>query len=62
MRPPQGETVPKPGAADAIVFKDFIAYGLHLSAMQFLQEVLENFKVQLHHLTPNGILTLSKFC
>jgi hypothetical protein len=24
--------------------------------------VLETFKVQLHHLTPNGILTLSKFC
>ena len=24
--------------------------------------VLETFKVQLHHLTPNGVLTLSKFC
>jgi hypothetical protein len=23
--------------------------------------VLETFKVQLHHLTPNGILTQSKF-
>jgi hypothetical protein len=28
----------------------------------FLRLVLESFKVQLHHLTPNGILTLSKFC
>lgn len=30
--------------------------------IRFLQEVLGSFKVQLHHLTPNSILTLSKFC
>jgi len=62
VRPPQGETIPKSGAVDVVVFKDFLANGLCLSVVQFLREVLENFKVQLHHLTPNGILTLSKFC
>lgn len=32
------------------------------SPVYFLQLVLETFKVQLYHLTPNEILTLSKFC
>lgn len=27
-RPPKGETVPRPGAADAIIFKDFFASAL----------------------------------
>lgn len=58
---PKGETIPRPGAADAVVFKDFFACGLRFSAVRFLREVLESFKVQLHHLTPNGILTLNKF-
>jgi len=48
--------------SQAVVVKDFFACGLRFPAVRFLQEVLENFKVQLHHLTPNGILTLSKFC
>jgi len=61
-RPQQGETVPRSGVADAVVFKDFFACGLRFPAVRFLREVLENFKVQLHHLTPNSILTLSKFC
>jgi hypothetical protein len=44
------------------VFRDFFACGLRFPAAQFLRHVLEAFEVQLHHLTPNGILTLSKFC
>lgn len=58
----KGETVPKPGAANAMVFKDFFACGLCFPAVRFLCEVLECFKVQLHHLTPNGVLALSNFC
>jgi hypothetical protein len=54
--------VPNPQAADAIVFRDFFAYDLCFTATRFLRHVLEAFEVQLHHLTPNGILTLSKFC
>jgi len=59
---PQGETVPKPGKDYAVVFKDFFAYGLRLPSVKFLHEVLEEFDVQIHHLTPNGFRTLSKFC
>ena len=61
-RLPHGETVPRPEVDEAIVFKDFFACGLQIPPIYFLRLVLENFKVQLHHLTPNGILMLSKFC
>ena len=61
-RPSGGETVPKLEKNEAVVFKDFFACGLRFLAIYFLRLVLETFKVQLHHLTPNGILTLSKFC
>ena len=59
---PQGETIPRPGAADVMVFKDFFTCGLRFLAVWFLWEALEDFEVQLHHLTPNDILTISKFC
>ena len=62
VKPPQGEMIPKPQAADAVVFKDIFLCGLHFLAACFLCQVQEAFKVQLHHLTPNGIVTLSKFC
>ena len=61
-RPSSGEFVPKPEKDEAFVFKDFFSCFLRLPVVYFLPLVLETFKVQLHHLTPNGILTLSKFC
>ena len=61
VKPLQWETIPKPQAADAVVFKDFFLCGLHFPAAHFLCQVLEAFEVQLHHLTPNDIVTLSKF-
>lgn len=58
---PRGETVPHPEIDEAVVFKEFFACGLQIPAVHLLRLVLETFKLQLHHLTPNGILTLSKF-
>jgi hypothetical protein len=58
----QGETIPMPGKDYAVVFRDYFACGLHLPSVRFLREVLEEFDVQIHQLTPNGFLTLSKFC
>jgi hypothetical protein len=52
VKPPQGEIVPRPQAADAMVFKDFFLYGLHFLAACFLRQVLKAFEVQLHQLTP----------
>lgn len=59
---PRGEMVPQPKADEAIMFKDFFSYGLWIPPIYFLRLVLETFKVQLHHLMLNEILTLSKFC
>ena len=62
LMPPEGETIPKPKAADTVVFMDFFLCGLRFPWAQFLHQVLEAFEVQLHHLMPNGIVALSKFC
>jgi len=60
--PSVGETIPKPPEGFAVVFKDFFMCGLRFPCTSFLGQVLEAFRVQLHHLNPNGFLTLSKFC
>ena len=62
VKPPHGETIPKPQAADVVVFKDFFLCGLRFPTTRFLRHVLEAFEVQLHQLIPNGIVTRSKFC
>jgi len=54
--------IPKLQATDAMVFKDLLLCSRRFLAARFLRQVLEAFEVQLHHLTPNGIVTLSKFC
>ena len=61
VKPLEGETITKPKATDVVVFRDFFLCGLRFPVARFLRQVLEAFKVQLHHLTPNGIVTLSKF-
>ena len=61
VKPLEGETIPKPMAADTIVFRDFFLYGLRFLVACFLHQVLEAFEVQLHHLTPNGIVILASF-
>ena len=60
--PPRSETVPQPEVDEVVVFKDFFACGLRIPLVYFVRLVLKIFKVQLHHLTPNGVLTLSKIC
>lgn len=59
-RPLGNETTPRPEVNKAVVFKDFFACGLRFPLVHFLRSVLESFNVQLHHLTPNGILYLTK--
>jgi hypothetical protein len=61
-KPPQGEIVLSPGKDYTVVFKDYFSCGLHLPSVKFLRHVLKEFDLWIHHLTPNGFLTLSKFC
>jgi hypothetical protein len=54
--------MPSLGKDYAVVFKDYFSCGLHLPSAKFLCQVLEEFELQIHYLTPNDFLTLSKFC
>ena len=37
VKPPEGETIPKPKAANAVVFRDFFLCGLHFATVRFLR-------------------------
>ena len=54
--------MPSPSKDYTVVFKDYFSCGLRLPSVKFLRQVLEEFDLQIHHLTLNGFLTLSKFC
>jgi hypothetical protein len=43
------------------VFEAFFAAGLRLPAHRFVGEVLRRFNVQIHQLTPNVVVALSKY-
>ena len=46
VKPLEGETIHKPKATDAVVFRDFFLCGLRFLAACFLCQVLEAFEVQ----------------
>jgi hypothetical protein len=58
-RVPRAEEVPEP-EGELVVFKAFFAAGLRLPAHRFVGEVLRRFNVQIHQLTPNVVVALSK--
>jgi hypothetical protein len=59
-RVPGTEEVPEP-EGELVVFEAFFAAGLRLPAHQFVGEVLRRFNVQIHQLTPNAVVALSKY-
>jgi hypothetical protein len=54
------EEVPGP-EGELVVFEAFFAAGLRLPAHRFLGEVLRRFNIQIHQLTPNAVVALSKY-
>jgi hypothetical protein len=54
------EEVPEP-EGELVVFEAFFAAGLRLPAHRFVGEVLRRFNVQIHQLTPNAVVALSKY-
>ena len=54
------EKVPEP-EGELVVFEAFFAAGLRLPAHRFVGEVLRRFNVQIHQLTPNAVVALSKY-
>jgi hypothetical protein len=59
-RVPGTEEVPKP-EGELVVFEAFFVAGLRLPAHRFVGEVLHRFNVQIHQLTPNAVVALSKY-
>ena len=45
----------------SLCLRDFFIVVLRMTWVRFVKDVLEAFSVQLHQLTPNGILALTKF-
>jgi hypothetical protein len=59
-RVPGTEEVPAP-EGELVVFEAFFTAGLRLPAHRFVGEVLRRFNVQIHQLTPNAVVALSKY-
>jgi hypothetical protein len=55
------ETIPKPENDEVVVFKSFFKAGLRFPLHRMIPDVLENFEIYLHQLTPNDIVRLSVF-
>jgi hypothetical protein len=55
------ETISKLENDEVVVFKSFFKAGLRFSLHGMIADVLENFEIYLHQLTPNAIVRLSVF-
>jgi hypothetical protein len=55
------ENTPKPKDDEVVVFKSFFRVGLRIPLNEMIEEVLDNFEIFLHQLTPNAIVRLSIF-
>jgi hypothetical protein len=55
------ETTPTPEKDEVVVFRSFFRAGLRFPLNEMIGEVLENFEIYLHQLTPNAIVRLSVF-
>jgi hypothetical protein len=58
---PSTVSVPDPQENVAVVFEDFFTTSLHIPLHLILLDILRKFQVQLHQLTPNAIVLISKF-
>jgi hypothetical protein len=55
------ETTPMPKDDEVVVFKSFFRAGLRFPLNEMIGEVLKNFEIYLHQLTPNAIVRLGIF-
>ena len=59
-RVPGAEEIPEP-EGELVVFEAFFIAGLRLPAHRFVSEVLRRFDVQVHQLTSNAVVALTKY-
>jgi len=58
---PGEHVITSPSPDQSILFIPFVRAGLCFPLSDFLLEFLGSYQIQLHHLTPNGVLLLSAF-
>ena len=59
--PADGEAVPMPLTGEVVVFTDFFENGFSFPPSSFLRGFLYYYKLELHHLNPNGVLRIASF-
>jgi hypothetical protein len=55
------ETIPKPENDEVVVYRSFFKAGLRFPLHEMIGDVLKDFEIYLHQLTPNAIVRLSVF-
>jgi hypothetical protein len=60
-REPGEEIVSEPNPDEAVVFEEFFSACLRMPPHPVLADILLKFQVQLHQLTPNAMVQLSKY-
>jgi hypothetical protein len=55
------EVIPEPKEDEVLVFESFFRAGLRFPLNEIIGEVLKNFEIYLHQLTPNAIVRLSVY-
>jgi hypothetical protein len=55
------EVVSEPKEDEVVVFKSFFTAGLRFPLYDMIGEVLKNFEIYIHQLTPNAIIRLSVY-
>jgi hypothetical protein len=55
------EVIPEPKEDEVVVFKSFFRAGFRFPLYDIIGEVLKNFEIYLHQLTPNAIVRLSVY-
>jgi hypothetical protein len=55
------ETIPKPENDEVVVYRSFFKAGLRFPLHEMIGDILKDFEIYLHQLTPNAIVRLSLF-
>jgi hypothetical protein len=55
------EIIPELKEDEVVIFKSFFRVGLWFPLNDMIREVLKNFEIYLHQLTPNVVVRLSVF-
>jgi len=61
VRLPGNEVVPDPKPHECVFFRDQFVARLRMPCQDFLEELLKEYNIEMHHLTPNGIVKIALF-